>query len=534
MPKQETKKIKSSTNGLIEAVSTKSSGKGKELFYLSGAKPIPSSAVPRKWDLETDVVVVGAGGAGLAASVAAAEKGADVITLEKAGSCGGDALFAVAAVALKSRHAKRSGLQPPPESVIFESAMLHNAWMADPDVVRAMVDRMDDTMDWIEDMGVVYDTQFKWGPGVHTPIDPEHPEEGHYCWHPYNARGFIKAMEKRAHALCVKILKNTPAKALVSDSGRVAGILAITKDGKKLYIKSKAVVLTSGGFGANKDMMKQYSVSRNKDDYAYYIGCKSNTGDGIRMAQGIGAGVEGMDKHLLWDGGVPGVGAGPGAYYSAATQLARQPSLTVNKLGKRFFNEAAMFPFPGPGLLSESQANQIIRQKDQTSFTIHDSVTVDRKFILEKYKPMFCEYPCSWFEVSFQKCIAKKTIIKADTIKELARLIDVDEQIFSETLDSYNGYCDKGEDPEYFKPAKYLAPIRQPPFYAVKQIGGALVSTYGGLKVNSKFQVLDKNWKVIPGLYAAGQTLSYAGELQQAFPSGRIAGENSSKEISKK
>lgn len=507
----------------------------KEPSFLPKAKPIPAAKVPKKWDLEADVIVVGAGAAGLAACVAAAEKGVRVIAVEKAGSCGGDAIFAMATVASKSRHAKRSGiLQSPPEAVLFESAMLHNAWMSDPDVVRAMGDRIDDTMDWIEDMGVVYDTTFIWGPGVHTPVDPEHPEKGYYRWHPYNARGFIKAMEKKAIALGVEILKNTPAQALIIDDERVSGILARTKDEKQLYIKSKTVVLTTGGFGANKEMIRQYAPLHTQEGFAYYIGCKTNTGDGIRMAQGIGADVEGMDKHMIWDGGVKGVGDGPGAFYSAATQLARQPALIVNKLGKRFFNEAAMFPLPGPGLLFESQANQIIRQKDQTSFTIHDSGTVSKKIILEKFEPIFCEHPCSWFDVSFKKGVAKGIIMKADTIREIARLINVDEKVLNDTVNSYNGYCDKGEDPDYFKPAKYLAPVKKPPFYVVKQVGGALVATYGGIRVNSNFQVLDKDWNVISGLYAAGQTMPYAGELHQAFPSGRIAGENSAKEASER
>lgn len=124
--------------------------------------------------------------------------------------------------------------------------------------------------------------------------------------------------------------------------------------------------------------------------------------------------------------------------------------------------------------------------------------------------------------------------MKADTIEGLARLMGMDFKTFRETIDRYNEYCDRGEDPEYFKPAKYLAPLRESPFYAIKQVGGALVCTEGGLRVNGIFQVLDKEWNVIPGLYAAGQTMSWGGELHQAFPSGRIAGENAAKEALRK
>lgn len=277
-------------------------GKSKSAI-LPGARPVPPAAVPTAWDYETEVVVVGAGGAGLAASVAAAEKGAKVIALEKAASCGGDASFAIATGASGSRYAKRTGIEPPPKGVILESMMLFHAWMADSDVVRAIEDRAGDTLDWLEDMGVVYDPNFQWGPGVHTPIDPEHPEEGFYRWHPYNARGFTMALEKRACALGVKILKGTPATALVTNKGRVIGVSAQPKKGKILHIKGKTTVLAAGGFGANKDMIRQYAPPRRAEASAYYMGCKNNTGDGIRMAQGIGADVEAMSEQIIWDGG---------------------------------------------------------------------------------------------------------------------------------------------------------------------------------------------------------------------------------------
>lgn len=124
--------------------------------------------------------------------------------------------------------------------------------------------------------------------------------------------------------------------------------------------------------------------------------------------------------------------------------------------------------------------------------------------------------------------------MKAKSIEELAGLMGLAPRTLRETVDRYNEYCDQGEDREYFKPAKLLAALRKPPFYAIKQVGGALVSTNGGLRINGRFQVLNKEWQPIPGLYATGQTMPWAGELHQAFPSGRIAGENAAKEASGK
>jgi fumarate reductase flavoprotein subunit len=414
-------------------------------------------------------------------------------------------------------------------------AMMTNEWKANPDVSRAIMFRNDDTLNWLEDMGVVFDPTYKFNKHMlwlgmpacsHMPIDPEHPEEGYDRWLPYNARGFIHALEKRARALGVEIMTNTPAMGLLQKEGRVIGAEARTKDGNSLTLRSKATVIASGGFGANREMIREYALPRRADAFAYYAGCDSNRGDGIRMAQTVGAALEAMDAQMIWDGGVQGIGEGPAAFYNAATQLVRQPSLTVNKLGQRFFNEATI-----AGLVFEGQANATIRQKDMTSFTIHDADTVQKKFIIEKFDPGFCEYPTPRFDKSFAKGVADGVIMKAESIRDLAGLMGVDPIELGKTVDTYNAHCDTGQDLEYFKPAEYLAPIRKAPFYAVKQVGGALVWTLGGIKVNADFQVLDSELRPIPGLYAAGQAVSWSGTLQAAFNSGRIAGENGAGDI---
>ncbi len=487
------------------------------------------------WDHETDVLIIGAGGAGLPAAVAAAEKGVKVTVLEKNRVCGGDALFAMFTGAMASRHARKVTLAPPPPNDIA-FAMFTEAWKADPDVTRAIMMKNDDTMDWFEDMGVVYDPTYKWTQHLqalgmplasHLPIDPEKQEQGYHRWFPFNARGFIIALEKRAHALGVEIMTRTAATGLLQEAGKVIGVEASAKGRKSFFLKGKVVIIASGGYGANTEMIKKYALPRlGADAVAFYVGCASNTGDGIRMAQALGASIEAMDMLMIFDGGVQGIGKGPKAFYNAATQLVRQPTLTVNKLGKRFFNEASMV-----GYLFEGQSTATRRQKDMTSFTIHDAQTVQKKFIIEKFDPYFCEHPTPWFDKSFAKALADGMIMKAVSIADLARLMGVDSKILKETVDSYNLYCDRGQDFEYFKPAKYLVPIRKAPFYAVRQVGGILINTLGGLKVNGNFQVLDAEWRTIPGLYAVGQAMPWAGTLLTAFNSGRIAGENAAREV---
>ncbi|MDY6972566.1 MAG: FAD-dependent oxidoreductase [Thermodesulfobacteriota bacterium] len=498
----------------------------------TGAGPISTAGLPASWDHKTDVLVLGAGGAGLAAAVAAGETGAKVMVLEKNPSCGGDTATAMVFMSRTrdSRFHKRLGMKPIPLSAAFAQGTAGFACRNNCEVERTIIARDGATADWLEDMGVVYYP----GPAAGAPpgfmLTPQDPDGGYYRWFPHNAKGFTQRLEKRARDLSIRFFLATPATTLVTKAGRVMGVTAKTEKGETLNIKARVTVLATGGFGANKAMLEKYALPVVFAGIAHYIGLPSATGDGIRMAQGVGAVVEGMDDFEMWDGGPPGVGEGPMSFYNAATQLVRQKSLTVNKLGKRFMDESLLYGHGHEIGAFKSQAFQTIRQKDQTSFTIHDSDTVKKDFIIKRFEPVACEYPCPWYEKDFKRRVKEGIIIKADSIGDLARLMDIDPKALEETLNNYNKYCDKKTDPEFFKPAKYLIPIRKPPFYAVKQVGGALFNTWGGLVTNTRFEVLDKDWKPIPGLRVAGENAAYCASVVYAITSGRIAGENAARE----
>ncbi|MDO8723676.1 MAG: FAD-dependent oxidoreductase, partial [Syntrophales bacterium] len=520
---------------IIEGLPGLSAGGSTPVVIVTSPALLPPAAVPASWDYEADVIVVGGGGAGMAAAVSAGEKGAQVIVLEKNPGCGGDTATAMTMISRtkNSKLHKRLGIEPIPLSQVFPMASASFSNKNNGEVERLLLEKDPETADWLEELGVIYETGPAAGtpPGMFlTPINPEKPEDGYYPWFPYNAKGFIRVLEKRARELGVQILKQTPATALVSQKGAVIGVAAKTKDGKTLHIKGKVSVLASGGFGANKAMLKKYVSPSMFSAIVNYIGLPSSTGDGIRMAQGVNAIVEGMDDVEMWDGGVTGVGEGPMAFYNAATQLVRQKSLSVNKLGKRFMDENLMFGHGHEIGPFKANALQTARQKDHTSFTIHDSETVKKDFIINKFEAIACKYPCRWYERDFERRVKDGAIMKAGTIKDLAGLMEIDPTILQETVDQYNRYCDKGEDPEFFKPANYLIPLRKPPFYAVKQVGGALFNTWGGLVTNTKFQVLDKDWNPIAGLRVAGENAAYCASVVYALTSGRIAGEEAAKE----
>ena len=520
---------------IIEGLPGMSPGGKTPVAVAAGAKPLPPAAVPSSWDYATDVIIVGGGGAGMAAAVSAGEKGVQVIVLEKNPGCGGDTATAMTIVS-RTRNSKfhnRLGIEPLPLSQVFALSSAGFSNRNNGEVERLLLEREAGAADWLEDLGVIYETGPAAGtpPGMFlTPVNPENPEDGYYPWFPYNAKGFIRVLEKRARELGVQILKQTTATALVSRKGAVIGVAAKTKDGKTLHIKGKVSVLAAGGFGANKAMLKKYVSPAMFSAVVNYVGLPSSAGDGIRMAQGVKAIVEGMDDLEMWDGGVTGVGEGPMAFYNAATQLVRQKSLTVNKLGKRFMDEDMMFGHGHEIGPFKANALQTARQKDHTSFTIHDAETVKKDFIINKFEAIACKYPCRWFERDFERRVKDGTIMKADTIKDLAGLMKIAPVVLQETVDQYNRHCDRGEDPEFFKPAKYLMPLRKAPFYAVKQAGGALFNTWGGLVTNTKFQALDKDWNPIAGLRVAGENAAYCASVVYALTSGRIAGEEAAKE----
>jgi succinate dehydrogenase/fumarate reductase flavoprotein subunit len=249
------------------------------------------------------------------------------------------------------------------------------------------------------------------------------------------------------------------------------------------------------------------------------------TGDGIRMAQALDADMRQMDEIEIWDGGVLRE-HGATTVYSAPNQLARQKSLTVNKKAKRFFCESLT-----RGMVYTYQAAQTITQPDMESFTLFDANIISKEDIIKKFHPLFCEYPCPWFEEQFEQYLAKGVIKKADTIVELAKKLDLDPDTLVKTVDRYNSFCDAGYDSDFFKEPIYLHPIRTAPFYGVKQKGGSCFNTHGGLVVDEQFHVLDKNWDPIPGLFVAGENAAGGGTVGFVIPGGRLAGMFAAKEV---
>jgi fumarate reductase flavoprotein subunit len=260
-----------------------------------------------------------------------------------------------------------------------------------------------------------------------------------------------------------------------------------------------------------------------KDLFSFRI--PGMVGDGIRMAWEAGAAPTEMSMEMIY--------GMPGEWDPRLHETFRQPHLMVNLLGERFFNEEIMPNTTFTG-------NAIARQKNRTAFLIFDEnikkhmETVGYDFLSVVFPFTKVDNLDGLIKEAFDK--GYKDVFVADSLEELAIKTGIEPNGLKRTVEEYNQFCDKGWDDTFNKSHKYLRPVRTSTFYAAKHLPGAY-GTLGGIKINHRTEVLSKDWKKIPGLYAVGTDActiygdSYVFVLPGntmgfAINSGRIAGEN--------
>jgi len=470
---------------------------------------------------ESDIVVVAAGISGLAAAIAAAEKGVKVIIVEKTGSTGGQANFGGGLFGVETR-VHRLKEYPLTREEAYRVYMEFNRWNVDARLIKILIDRSADTMDWLESMGVEF-------------IDiSSHGTGNYYTWHIVkadeselpgntlsgNAIVLMKAMTERAKSLGVEFLMNTTAVKVLKEGEKVQGILAKNKD-EEIQINSKAVIMATGAYGS------------------VFQGFQKGTkGDGIHMAKEVGAAVVDIDYQPPKGQGHMGPGMIMAKkFYSLAFTLS-QPNLMVNLMGERFMNEEAT-------KTSCFGLNALARQPEMTAFNIFDEDTKnhfrDKSF---DFGTGFERIPIAKganFDDEMEQVLKDggvDGIYVAESIGELAETLGIDEAALTATIDEYNHACDTGRDILFNKQVRYLRPVRKPRFYASRQ--GARNSKWPGIKVNYRLEVIKDDFLSIPGFYAAGIEISpvlYYDVYPNILPgntmgfaanSGRIAGENAS------
>jgi fumarate reductase flavoprotein subunit len=230
---------------------------------------------------QTDIVVIGAGGTGLAAAVAASEKGSKVIVLEKANAPGGNSARAVGFFAAESPAQKRMRIDAPKDT-LFKMAMDFTHWRINPLIMRAFIDKSGDTVQWLEGKGLVIDRIPTFVPN--QVIRTEHDALN-------GGSDVIKLLLKVCEEREIPVLRRTAAKKiLMSSLGAVTGVMA-EADGQEFQITAKADIVASGGFAANKELLKKYVPWYSEE--IHYRGLP-HTGDGLLMALEVGAATEGL------------------------------------------------------------------------------------------------------------------------------------------------------------------------------------------------------------------------------------------------
>lgn len=514
-------------------------------FLGSAAAAAAVSAVPSAMaavkNEKTDIVIVGGGLAGLAAANALVKKGVKPIVLEKLPFLGGAGLFPEGSLGVNTRYQKEHGIKTTVQQVLDAGLQYHH-FRADPAVLRVLIEGSKDTIDEIADMGI----QFR---GIRTMYGPE---ESLMTWHLFKggAAAVIEKFIKNIEARKGTILTETTAKRLIVENGKVAGVEATDAAGNVHIIRTKKVIIATGGFAANKEMLAQYVFDSSALGMVEPIWLRGpvndgRTGDGINMARLVGAGVAGMhavagNAPYLPDNPPINQFSGPDELKQGRCALA-QPWLWVDHTGRRFFNESrgSVFVDVYNAMTSAGGVSYTIFDQEKMDRMINQGAVLPFNAIVLAGVPLK-SLPKTW-EIGMQRGWA----FKADSIKELAQQIGVPPENLLDTMKKVNSYAEKGVDPEFGRKKEHLEKfnLKKGPYYALKAIR-AFFLTLGGVTVTPQFEAKTPQGDVIPNLYVVGQDIgglydsSYdlrceGSASSFAMTSGRLAALNAAKAIEK-
>ncbi|MFC2288662.1 MAG: flavocytochrome c [Treponema lecithinolyticum] len=491
-----------------------------------------------------DVIVVGGGGAGLSAAIAACQNNAKVILIEKTALLGGNTIRAggpynavdpkrqanvqpASEAAMKSLerllkvspkndlHKKyQDQLQKELDAYkaqkpnhLFDCLALHILQTYDGgdyagkiEFIEKMCSESLNAAEWLESNGLVWRDTIVTVPGGLWP-------RAHV---PQNAAGsdYINTNKKLAEKMGVEIILNCKGESLIKKDGRITGVKAVQSNGTQVILNAKkAVVLASGGFAASKEMRKKYNSLLNEN-----LGTTNNpanTGDGITMAEKVNANLIGMEYIQCLPLGNPETGGLNGWIGGIGVEYYYQ----VNKSGKRFMAEDGR---------RDVMTKALLEQPGSFSYVIADSHVT------------FKDGKNLWGD-DVEKLVADKKIFRADTIEDLAKQIGIDPAVLKQTNDAFNKAVEAGKDNEFGR-SLFGQKMDKAPFYASPRMP-TVHHTMGGIEINLDTQVLDKNGNVIPGLYAAGEVTGGihgknrlgGNALVDIHVFGRIAGTNAAK-----
>lgn len=542
------------SNGVIDGVAkaVKMSGANPDILKK---RPKASSRIENSEDYTTDIVVVGAGGAGLTAAASILQEGKKVIVVEKFPAIGGNTVRTGGPMnaadpewqenfeAIRGEAKTLQEIQAIDETTIdeeylddfrelkqqitvylekgpeylFDSALFHrmqtylggkrvdkngNKIYGQYDLVKILTDQALSSVKWLEKIGIEFDKKdvampvgALWRRG-HKPLK----NEGY---------AYVSALREFVESNGGKILTDTAVKSLITENNQVKGIIGSGLNDQKITIHAQGVILATGGFGANTKMLKQYNTYWTEiEDDIKTSNSPAITGDGILLGQSVGADLVGMGFSQMMPVSDPETGE-----LFTGLQVPPQNFVMVNQDGKRFVNEYG----------SRDQLTQAAIDNGGLFYLIAD----------EEIKKT--AYNTSQEKIDQQ--VADGTLFRADSLEELAKQLGMEAPILKATIDEYNQYADEGFDPKFGKDVFDLK-VLVPPFYATPR-KPAVHHTMGGLKIDTQTHVLNESGQRIKGLYAAGEVAGgiHAGNrlggnsLTDIFTFGRIAGRTAVNEM---
>mgnify|MGYP005964591125 CR=1 FL=1 len=458
--------------------------------------------------VDADVVVVGAGGAGMTAAITAAAEGKSVVILESQSMVGGNSVRATGGMNAgktvyqdENEFGESAGVEKTlktaaekyadNETITALAKTVSEQWAAyqanptgyfdsvelmeldtmiggkginDPELVETLCANSADAIDWLDEHGITLHNVSSFGGAsvkrIHRPVNAEGKtvSVGSYM---------IPLLEENCKKAGVQILLNTTANEILTDAnGAVAGIKATGSTGETVTVNAKAVVLTTGGFGANLDMVVKYKPELKGFMTTNAAGIQ---GQGIEMAEAIGAATVDMDQIQIH----PTVEANTAALITEG--LRGDGAILINEEGQRFIDEVGT-----RDVVSAAE----IAQTGSYSWLVVDQAMVDASSVIQGY-------------------IKKGYTVTGATYEELGEAMGVDAAAFAETMEKWNGYVEAKNDPDFGR-TSFANPLNTAPYYAVKVTAG-VHHTMGGLKINANTEVLNEKGEVIPGLFAAGE-----------------------------
>lgn len=478
------------SNAILTAVSDAATQAGADSEALKEIT-MESKAIDETY--EVDVVVVGAGGAGLAAAIRASQDGADVLVVEKQGIIGGATTRSGGKVmAAGTDIQKEAGISDNDEMMYNYLKEIGGEYIDDVKL-KAFTDNALDVYNWMIDLGVnVINVE-----PIHKSIEPNRVHNtlgGGGMTDGFGGNITVPLYEEYKDLDGDIVYNTTVNEIIMNDKQEAVGVVGVKPDGSKVTVHVNAVIIATGGYAQNKEMVRSYET-----EFPFYVTSvpTGNVGDGIKMVEKIGGQIEEYPatQTVFLD-------------FNSGTGINEEAGLIVTMDGKRFVNEYSYQYHVGDALAKTGSTNgwYIATANDSTP-TVQYAMTQDKT-------------------------------LKAASIEELAQLMEVDAKVLQETIDRYNGFAKNQKDEDFGKPAEFLYPIEGEQYYALKLMPAVTV-TFGGIVIDENAQVLDQNNQPISNLFAAGET-AFPGLFGTEYPGcgvaisgsvyfGLVAGENAAK-----